>query len=46
MIEAYYRLQLGHYLQLSPDLQWIANPGYNRARGPARVVGLRAHLEL
>ena len=46
VIEAYYRLQLGHYLQLSPDLQWIANPGYNRARGPARVVGLRAHLEL
>ncbi len=43
-IEAYYRLQLGRYLQISPDLQWIANPGYNRARGPARVVGLRAHL--
>lgn len=46
VIEAYYRLQLGHYLQLSPDLQWIANPGYNRARGPARVLGLRAHLSL
>ena len=46
VIEAYYRLQLGHYLQLSPDLQWIANPGYNRARGPARVVGLRLHLSL
>ena len=46
VIEAYYRLQLGHYLQLSPDLQWIVNPGYNRARGPARVVGLRLHLSL
>ena len=46
VIEAYYRLQLGHYLQLSPDLQWIVNPGYNRARGPARVVGLRMHLSL
>jgi Carbohydrate-selective porin len=46
VVEAYYRLQLGHYLQLSPDLQWITNPGYNRARGPARVVGLRMHLSL
>jgi hypothetical protein len=46
LIEAYYRLQLGHYLQLSPDLQWIANPGYNRARGPAQVLGLRVHLSL
>ena len=46
VIEAYYRLQLGAHLQLSPDLQWIVNPGYNRARGPARVLGLRAHLSL
>ncbi|MDE3073366.1 MAG: carbohydrate porin, partial [Pseudomonadota bacterium] len=46
VVEAYYRLQLGHYLQLGPDLQWIASPGYNRARGPARVVGLRMHLSL
>ena len=46
VIEAYYRLQLGRFLQISPDLQWIANPGYNRARGPARVAGLRLHLEL
>jgi hypothetical protein len=46
VVEAYYRLQFGHNLQLSPDLQWIANPGYNHARGPARVVGLRMHLSL
>jgi high affinity Mn2+ porin len=46
VIEAYYRLQVGHYLQLSPDMQWIVNPGYNRSRGPARVVGLRMHLSL
>ena len=46
VIETYYRLQLGRYLQISPDLQWIASPGYNRARGPARVAGLRLHLEL
>ena len=46
VIEAYYRFQLGRHVQISPDLQWIANPGYNRARGPARVVGLRVHLSL
>lgn len=46
IVEAYYRLQLGRYVQLSPDLQWIAHPGYNRARGPARVVGMRLHLSL
>lgn len=46
VIEAYYRFQLDHYVQLSPDIQWIANPGYNRARGPARVIGLRLHLSL
>ena len=45
VIEAYYRLQLGRFLQISPDLQWIANPGYNRTRGPARVAVLRAHLD-
>ncbi|MHB8570737.1 MAG: carbohydrate porin, partial [Metallibacterium sp.] len=38
VIEAYYRAQLARYLRVSPDLQWIANPGYNRTRGPARVI--------
>jgi hypothetical protein len=40
--ELYYRVDCGRALQLSPDLQLIANPGYNRDRGPARVVSLRA----
>lgn len=43
--EAYYRIQLGKYAQLSPDFQFIENPGYNRDRGPARVYGLRLHLQ-
>jgi hypothetical protein len=46
VIETYYRLQLGRYLQVSPDLQWVANPGYNRARGPARVIGVRMHVAI
>jgi high affinity Mn2+ porin len=28
------------------DLQYINNPGYNRARGPVVVPGVRLHLEL
>jgi high affinity Mn2+ porin len=39
--EAYYRIQLGHFVQVSPDVQQIWNPGYNRDRGPATVFALR-----
>jgi carbohydrate-selective porin OprB len=44
IVEAYYRLQLGPFVQLSPDLQQIWNPGYNRDRGPATVLGLRVNM--
>ena len=44
IIEAYYRAQLTPYLQFGPDLQYIRNPGYNRDRGPATVLGLRLNL--
>jgi len=44
ILETYYRAQVGPYVQVSPDLQWIRNPGYNRDRGPATVVSLRLRL--
>ncbi len=44
VLELYYRIQLGRYIQISPDFQNIWNPGYNRDRGPAQVYGLRLHL--
>jgi carbohydrate-selective porin OprB len=44
IFEIYYRIQLGRYIQISPDFQNIWNPGYNRDRGPAQVYGLRLHL--
>ena len=44
VLETYYRVQLGRYIQISPDFQCIWNPGYNRDRGPAQVYGLRLHL--
>ena len=42
--EAYYRVQVGPYVEASPDLQHVVNPGYNRDRGPATVLGLRLNL--
>ena len=52
ILEAYYRAQwswtLGPApvrLQLSPDFQYIDNPGFNRDRGPVRFYAVRLHLE-
>jgi carbohydrate-selective porin OprB len=52
IFEAYYRAQwawtLGPAplrLQLSPDFQYVHNPGFNRDRGPVRFYALRLHLE-
>jgi high affinity Mn2+ porin len=44
LVETYYRSQLGPYLQVGPDVQYIRNPGYNRDRGPATVLSLRVNL--
>jgi high affinity Mn2+ porin len=43
--EAYYNIAVINHLTITPDLQFIRDPGYNRARGPARFAGLRAHIE-
>ena len=43
-VESYYRAQVGPYLQLSPDVQYVRNPGYNRDRGPAWITTVRANL--
>lgn len=42
--EAYYRAQFGAYTQVSPDVQVIRDPGYNRDRGPAMVLSLRINV--
>jgi high affinity Mn2+ porin len=33
------------FCSISPDYQYITNPGYNRARGPASVLTIRVHLQ-
>ncbi|MDQ6636018.1 MAG: carbohydrate porin [Gemmatimonadota bacterium] len=44
VVESYYRGQLGRYLQIGPDVQYVRNPGYNRDRGPAWVTSLRMNI--
>ena len=46
-LEAYYNYQLIKGIQLSPDFQVIANPGYNADRGgPVCIFGIRIHAEI
>ena len=48
ILETYYRLQLPWqwaHVQLSPDYQFIRNPGFNAARGPVSFWAIRFHIE-
>jgi carbohydrate-selective porin OprB len=44
IFELYYRIQLGSYVQISPDYQFIQNPGYNKDRSPVAVYSMRVRL--
>ena len=46
ILESYYTLHLWRGVFTSFDLQYVANPGYNRDRGPVVVPGLRLHIDL
>jgi high affinity Mn2+ porin len=43
--EVYYSFHYNKYFFISPDYQFIMNPGYNKDRGPINVFGVRAHVE-
>jgi len=45
VFEVFYSFQVFKYLSISPDFQYIRNPGYNAARGPAKFYGVRFHSE-
>ncbi|MGZ3375590.1 MAG: carbohydrate porin [Phenylobacterium sp.] len=45
IVEAYYAVGLAKGVTLSFDDQLVANPAYNRDRGPVDVLSLRLHLE-
>ena len=44
-MEVYYSLPVG-MSKLTLDYQFIANPAYNRDRGPVSVVGARLRMQL
>lgn len=43
--ETFYGVHLASSIWLSGDYQFIANPGFNAARGPVHVLGARLHAE-
>jgi high affinity Mn2+ porin len=45
IVETYYSLSLIKGLHASLDYQFVANPAYNRDRGPVSVFGLRLHAQ-
>jgi high affinity Mn2+ porin len=46
IMETYYNFPIVRGVSGAFDLQYINNPGYNRARGPVIVPGLRVHIEM
>jgi high affinity Mn2+ porin len=45
IVETYYTLHLWRGIYPGFGFQYVANPGYNRDRGPVLVPSLRLHLE-
>jgi carbohydrate-selective porin OprB len=45
IVEGYYNLHIWRGAFVAGDIQYVGNPGYNQARGPAWVFSLRGHLE-
>ena len=44
IFEVYYRVQIGRFVQVTPNFQHIDNPGYNRDRGPANIYSMRLRV--
>jgi high affinity Mn2+ porin len=45
--ELFYRLNILHEgFYLTPNYQFVVNPGYNKDRGPAHIIALRVHIEI
>jgi high affinity Mn2+ porin len=45
IVESYYTAHIWKGVFISPDLQHISHPGYNRDRGPVWVPSMRLHVE-
>ena len=45
ILETYYTAHVWRGMSVALDYQFVSNPGYNRDRGPASVIGFRIHVE-
>jgi len=45
ILEAYYSAQLADWFTATADYQFVANPAYNRDRGPVSVITARLHAQ-
>jgi high affinity Mn2+ porin len=45
IVETYYKIALNPHAALTFDGQLVANPGYNRDRGPAPILAARLHAQ-
>ncbi|MBV8977257.1 MAG: carbohydrate porin [Alphaproteobacteria bacterium] len=46
ILEAYYNAAVTGWLNASADYQFVANPAYNRDRGPVSILALRLHAQI
>ncbi len=44
LVELYYRYKLNSHVELTPDFQWIRQPGGNAGAPTVKVLGLRARV--
>jgi high affinity Mn2+ porin len=45
ILETYYSISIRSYAFVDFDYQYVANPAYNRDRGPASIFAVRVHLQ-
>jgi hypothetical protein len=45
-LEIYYNIRANSYLNISPNMQWVKNPGGDRGSGGVWALGVRAHFNL
>jgi high affinity Mn2+ porin len=45
VVDIFYSINVANPFWVTADYQHIANPGYNSARGPVNIFGVRAHIE-
>lgn len=44
VLEVYYNLAVTRWLNISPSIQYVWNPGGNKGVGDATVIGIRVHV--